>query len=413
MLISAVWWGQHLLPEGWLNVKAPPFQGTYRIALASVVPAACFAVVAIGVLPVAARLLPWHLLLALAWVSSAAWAVLLAFRDGHPSLSEPIARPREFVPAVADVGGGPLGWLSTFAEKAAAKEHPLHVNGHPPLMVLVLRAWDRLGLSGAGWAAVLVIGAGASAVAAIAVVLRALGDEPSARSALPFLVLAPFAITIATSADGFFLAVGAWAVAAVAVGVHRRSPALLGVGGLLVGALPYLSYGLLPLGALLVVAGVLAVGARRSPPVRWEVLAFLGGLAVVPLLFTAGGFWWPDGVVATHQAWAAGRGDNRPYLYSFVANFAVLGVLVGPVTAVAAARRPRRVPVLIAAAAMVGVLALALSGVSRLEVERIWLPYAPWLVTVCSTFRRAEQRTWLTLNALCALTFQALVLDVW
>ena len=413
LLVTAVWWGQHLLPEGRLNVHAPPFQGYFRVALLSVVPAALFALVAIVVLPIAARVLPWGALLLLSWASAATWAVLLALWDGHPSLARPIARHREYVPAVSDVGNDPLTWLSTFAEQAALKEHPLHVNGHPPLMVLVLWIWDRLGFSGPQWAAALVIGAGASAVVAAAIVLRALGDEQSARAALPFLVLAPFAITIATSADAFFLGTGAWAAAAVAVGLRRGSLLLLGVGGLLAGSLPYLSYGLLPLGAVLVVTGVLAVRARGRTIRHQEILALLTGLVVVPLLLTAGGFWWPDGVAATHQAWAAGSGDNRPYVYSFVANFAVLGVLVGPATAAAVVRRPPRAPVVLASAALVGVLALALSGVTRLEVERIWLPFAPWLVTLCAALPRQERRRWLAVNAVCALAFQALVLDVW
>jgi hypothetical protein len=67
----------------------------------------------------------------------------------------------------------------------------------------------------------------------------------------------------------------------------------------------------------------------------------------------------------------------------------------------------------LASAALVGVLALALSGVTRLEVERIWLPFAPWLVTLCAALPRQERRRWLAVNAVCALAFQAFVLDVW
>lgn len=424
LLAIAVLWGRHLLPGGQLNVKAPPFLGTYRLALASIVPAAVFAALATAVLPSVCRWLPWRFLMLTGWASAAAWAVLLAFQDGHKSLHSPISRPREYVAAVPEVGSDPVGWLGTFAERAAARDHPLHVNGHPPLMVLVLWAWDRLGFSGGMWAAVLVIGAGSSAVVALAVTVRALGDESAARRALPFLVLAPFAITIATSADAFFLGVGAWAAAALATGARRGSPLRLATGGLLAGSLPYLSYGLVPLAAVLAVAaylGLRASGGPLRPGSRpwsgvqpWWVGVVVAGLLVAPVLFTLGGFWWPDGVAATHEAWVAGKGDDRPYLYSFVAGFAILGVLVGPATVVGAVLRRRgqlTASTALAGASLLGLVALAVSGVTRLEVERIWLPYAPWLVLMCAALPR--QRRWLVVNALVALVFQALVLGVW
>lgn len=422
LIAVSVLWGRHLLPGGELNVKAPPFQGVYRLRLASVVPALAFAAVSVVVLPLACRLLPWRRMLLLSWVGAVLWAVLLAFWDGHRSLASAIARRHEYLPAVAQAGEDPLAWLGSFAERAAAGDHPLHVNGHPPLMVLVLWAWDRLtfsgaGLSSPGWAATLMIAVGSSAVVAVAVTLRGLGDERSARAAMPFLVLGPFAITVATSADAFFLGVGAWAAAALALGVRRRRPTLLLAGGLLTGALPYLSYGLLPLGAVLVAAVVLAVRAGpRGRPQPWTgamLAALVAGLLAVGVLMTLGGFWWPDGVAATGQVWEDGQARFRPYGYAFLADFAVLAVLVGPATAAGVVRRPRTVPAVLAGAGLLGVLSLALSGVTRLEVERIWLPYAPWMVTVCAALPPSGRRWWLAANAACALVFQALVLDVW
>src|SRR5260370_20434948 len=87
------------------------------------------------------------------------------------------------------------------------------------------------------------------------------GERP-ARRALPFLALAPLVVWIATTMDALFLGVAAWGVSLLVVGSsnrswrfpHRRPPSVretprvnvLGAGVLL-GALPYLSYGLLPL----------------------------------------------------------------------------------------------------------------------------------------------------------------------
>jgi len=413
LLVVAIVWGQYLLPGGDLNAPGPPFQGHYRFSLLSVVPAALFAVAAALLLPSLASRLRWGPLLGLAWLLAASWAVLLAAWDGHRSLGSPISGRNEYLRAIPMVGDRPVDFLQTFADGVAQRDFPVHVNGHPPLMVFVYWAWDRVGLVGELWAAALVIGAGSSAVVAVALTLRALGGEGAARNVLPFLVLAPFAITVATSADAFFLAVGAWAAAALTYGVRRGSPVLLASGALLTGALPYLSYGLLPLGAILVVAVVLALRRREERLGPTAVAAVLVGLAVVPVLMTLGGFWWPDGVVATHRAWALGRGDDRPYAYSFVGDFAVLGVLVGPAAFAAVARRPRRVVVALAAASLVGVLSLALSGVTRLEVERIWLPYAPWIVVVCAALPRSSRCGWLLANALCAVAFQVFVLDAW
>lgn len=418
LLAVAVVWGHHLLPGGSLNVHAPPFQGHYRFTLRPLVPGLLVAAPAVVLLPVAARQLGWRTLLVVAAATAAAWSVALAVWDGHASLGGPLGRSHEYLPAVARVGDDPLGFLSGFADAVAHRRLPVHVNGHPPLMLLVFWAWDRLGLSGPAWAGALVIAVGASAVAAVLVTVRALGDEPAARRAMPFLVLAPFAITVATSADAFFLGIGAWACAALAVGLARRSWLLLAAAGLLAGLLPYLSYGLLPYGAVLAAVGWLGVRRHGWPTARsarWPVLALaagVAGLAVAPVAFTLAGFSWFEGAAATHRAWVLGKGDDRPYLYSLLADVAVLGVLVGPATALAATRRQPPVTALLAAASAVALLVLAVSGVTRLEVERIWLPFAPWLVLLTAALP-GRTRSWLVLNAACAIAFQLLVRDVW
>ena len=47
----------------------------------------------------------------------------------------------------------------------------------------------------------------------------------------------------------------------------------------------------------------------------------------------------------------------------------------------------------------------------RGEVERIWLPYAPWVVVAGATFTRS--RGWLLLQVATALAVQALVVSPW
>ncbi len=414
LLVVAVLWGRHLQPQGYLNTFAAPFLGSFRWAPAAQLPALAVGAAGVLVLPDLVARLPWRLVLALAWAAAATWAVALGVGDGHPTLGGVLNQSAEYLPAVRRVAD-PGDFLRGFANAVSHRRYPTHVNGHPPLMVLVLWAWDRLGAAGPDWAGALVIGVGASAVMAVAMTIRTIVDEAAARRALPFLVLGPFAITVATSADAFFLGVTAWAAACLAVGIHRRSYAGLALAGLLAGAVPYLSYGLVPFAAVLAAVAVLGGQREGLPPGRTVVAMtawFGAGLLLVPLATTNAGFWWWDGVRATHAAWAAGHGNNRPYFYSFLADFAVLAVLTGPATAVAAARRAAGSTALLPASALVAVLSLAAAGVTRLEVERIWLPFAPWLLVLTLSLT-TRVRGWLAVNAAVALVFQTAVLGGW
>ncbi|MEV4677244.1 hypothetical protein AB0K34_36800, partial [Actinomadura sp. NPDC049382] len=66
----------------------------------------------------------------------------------------------------------------------------------------------------------------------------------------------------------------------------------------------------------------------------------------------------------------------------------------------------------LAAAALAGVLVLDASGVTRGEVERIWVPFAVWLPAAAS-LHGPPARAWLAAQALTALAVQALVASPW
>lgn len=412
--------------------RLPPLHARLRTVPPTwrLLPAAVFGAAAVAALPSLAARLPWRALPPLAWAGSAAWAVALAVSDGWGALAAPLDAPTEYPAGLAQVRPDPLEWLRTFTDRLAG--YTTHVRGHPPLPTLLLWALERAGLGGTGWAAAAVIAAGASAAAAITVTVRCLAGERAARAAVPFLVLAPLAVWIATAMDAFFLAVGAWGTALLALAARRAAgraagragaggAVLAGAGGLLLGCLPYLSYGLLPLFAV-----PLAVLLLTRP--RAVVLAALAaGLAVAPAAFTLLGFWWPDGVAATLDTYLVSRGSaQRSYAYFVVANLAVLELLTGPATARALPRAARalrgaaRARVLspqaavasLAAAALVGVLALDASGVTRGEVERIWVPFAAWAVAAAA-LHRPPARGWLAAQAATALAVQALVLSPW
>ena len=315
-----------------------------------------------------------------------------------------MGRKEEYLSVLPGVGDHPGVWLSTFV--AGIHDFPTHVAGHPPLAVLVFWALAKIGLAGPGWASALCIVAGSSATSAVLVVLRTLGDEDRARRTVPYLAIAPFVLTIATSADAVFLGVSAWGIAALAVAARRRSATLGVVGGLLLGATIYLSYGLIVVGAIAIAVLVL----QWSP--RVAVAAVLGALAVAAA-FTASGFWWVDGVRATAVRWDAGTGSDRPYAFTVFGNLAVLAVIAGPACAAALGWVRDRATILLAGAAAVAVLALDLSGVTRGEVERIWLPFAPWLVLLCGALPVRAMRTALAAQIVVALAVEGILALSW
>ncbi|TDE33931.1 hypothetical protein [Actinomadura sp. 6K520] len=408
LIIGALVTGEGLRRAG-LSTEdnLPPLHAEPRLLTWQMLPAACVAAVAVSVLPSLAQRLSWRLLLPVSWVAAVAWTVALALSDGLDALHRPLDSPTEYPAGLDAVRADPGVWLSTFTERLGG--YTTHVRGHPPLPMLVLWALEETGLRGTGWSAALIILVGTSAVAAIAITVRCVADEATARRAVPFLALAPLALWIATSMDAFFLGVGAWATALVAVAAKRGNLLAAAGGGLLLGTLPYLSYGLLPLFALPLAAALLT---RITPRLAVVLLCCA---AIVPLAFTLGGFWWPDGVAATHETYVISRGSaQRSYAYFVIANIAVLGLLVGPATAHAlpASLSNRRPLAWLVGAALVGLLALDVSGVTRGEVERIWVPYAAWVV-VAAAQHKPPARLWLSAQAVLALTLQALILSPW
>ena len=64
-------------------------------------------------------------------------------------------------------------------------------------------------------------------------------------------------------------------------------------------------------------------------------------------------------------------------------------------------------------AALAGVLVANLSGLSKGEVERIWLIFVPWILVVCATFDLRRARGMLALQGLVALAIQSGVRTPW
>lgn len=216
--------GEWLIHAGWGTGPA--------VALAA-------AVVAWG--PVLAQRLSWWALTLGSWAVAAGWAFALAMIDGwQRGFAGRLTTRDEYlweVPGIHDIAAA----VRTFSSRIVDYQPhswTTHVSGHPPGALLTFVWLDRLGLHGGGWAGLLCLLAGSSAAAAVLIGVRALADEPTARRAAPFVALAPTAIWVAVSADGYFAGVAAWGIALLAVAVHRpvRFPALTAAGaGLLLG----------------------------------------------------------------------------------------------------------------------------------------------------------------------------------
>ncbi|MFJ2034057.1 hypothetical protein [Streptosporangium sp. NPDC087985] len=380
----------------------PPLHAHFRVLTVTLLPAALFAAIAVRALPRLVAGGGFGRALLISYGSALAWTVLLAISaDG---LAAPFTHREEYLAVLPEVGHDPLGWLAGFTERLP--EYPTHVRGHPPLPVLVVWALSAAGLPGPLAAALLVVAVGCAATVAIGLTVRRLAGEEAARRALPYLVLTPASVWIATTMDAFFAGVGAWGVALLVLGRSTRArTCFAAAGGVLLGALPYLSYGMVP---YLLIPVVLAVLVRLPRP---AVTAAAAGAAAVTAAFAAGGFLWPAGVVATHAEWVADPGAARPYLYFLVANLAVLALLAGPAAAVGLVRaaHDRDAVALVVAAALLAVLALDVSGVTRGEVERIWVPFALWIGPVAAL---APGRM-LAAQAVTGLLLQALVASPW
>jgi hypothetical protein len=323
------------------------------------------------------------------------------------------------VPSVTDIPDA----LRTFSSRILdfqPNSWITHVSGHPPGALLTFVWLDRIGLSGGAWAGLLCLLVGSSAAAAMVVAVRAISGEELARRAAPFVAVAPTAIWIAVSADGYFAGVAAWGIALLALAVRGtgRSPIAAGAGaGLLLGWGIFLNYGL-GLIALPAMAVLFTAKDARSA-LRALVPAVLVALAVVGI-FASVGFWWFDGYTLVQERYWQGIAANRPFQYWSWANFAsvVCAVGVGTVAGVSRAfdlssiRRRSGLHLLILAALLAMVCA-DLSMLSKAEVERIWLPYTIWLTTAGALLAPRSHRFWLALNVIGALVLNSLILTNW
>lgn len=404
----------------------PPTHGFWQPKVGpGTVPAVLVALVAVLRAERWARRLSWRWLLAASYAGGLAWLLSLALVDGTDGLTRVMANDTEYLVTargVDDVGA----LLTTYVDRIPL-DHPdnwpIHVAGHPPGALLMFVALVRVGLGGDLAAGLAVTVVAASVPVAVLVACRALGAADLARRAAPFLVLTPAAVFLAVSTDAVFAALAAWGLAALALAARAgRGRAMVGwavLAGLLLGWAVMCSYGL-PLLGLLALAVLLVA---RS----WWSLPVAGLAALVPvLLLAAGGFsWWEAYPVLVERYWE-GLAADRPASYWLWGNLGALLVCAGPMlgAGLGGLRSGRRrllvvdpagvraICWLVAAAATTVVVA-DLSRMSKAEVERIWLPFVPWLTLSLALLPARWRRAGLVVQVLTALVVQHLLYTTW
>ncbi|MEU8976530.1 hypothetical protein AB0D11_46575 [Streptomyces monashensis] len=413
-----------------LFVRWPPVFADWDPHVGPGTPAAlavAAATVAYG--PALAARLPWRGLLAAAWATALAWIFSLAWIDGwQRGIADRLTTTNEYLRVIDRFHDIPATLRDFTHHIVDGTPHPwpAHIAGHPPAATLTFVLLDRIGLRGGGWAGMFVIVVGATGCVAVLVALRALTGETLARRAAPFLVLAPAAVWQGVSADGYFAAVAAWTLALFALALTRRSLWCAAAAGLLFGLTCYLSYGLTLfalIGAAVLVLG--RAGLRERPAL---LLSLLAGLAVFPAVFALAGFNWWEGYHLLVTRYYQGVGGTRPYGYWVWANLACTAIITGPATAAGLRRttavllrsrgslstRPEPAHLRLAflvSAALLALLIADLSGMSKAETERIWLPFALWLLPACALLSRP--RAWLAAQAGLALLINHLLFTGW
>ncbi|WP_425578212.1 hypothetical protein [Streptomyces albiaxialis] len=407
--------------DGSLRVGWPPLYARWEPHWGPGTPAAVLvaaAVIAYG--PPLADRLPRRALPLVGWAASAAWIFSLALVDGwRRGFAGRLTTKYEYLTVMDRFGDVPaaLRGFTGHILMDAPDNWPAHVAGHPPGATLTFVALDRIGLGGGAWAAAWCVVTGASAVAAVLLALRWLASEECARRAAPFLVLAPAAVWVGVSADGYFAAVAAWAVALLAYAASRtgRLSLIAALGaGLLAGWLCYLSYGL---GLFALVGAGVLLAARTVRPLPLVA----AGALVVPAVFTGLGFDWWEGYRLLVERYYQGAARIRPYGYWVWANLACTALVIGP-ACVAGLRRAlpsvrdggaRRAVALLVAAALAAVVVADVSGMSKAETERIWLPFALWLLPAAAFLPDRARRPWLAAQAAVALVLNHALVTGW
>ena len=404
LVVAGVVWGRSVQADPNVKLGAAPFVGEWHARFGGMIlVAALVAAVTVH----AAPLLQYRAWLIAAPVLAVAFTFALAAADGFAHVLDPVVHPTEYWANLATLPPSDH-MLRRYGTVEFLLDYSVHLKGHPPGFVLLLQGLQTIGL-GAPWVtgALSYIGVAVVPVAVLATLKRLTSEVTAARVA-PFLVVAPYAVWMGTSADAAYAALGAMGVLLMVVATKR--PWVAVPAGLVLGALLFATYGAV---VFLVLPTVLVIAVLRSDPRRLlrVVLGAAAGAAIVTIVFRLAGFWWFDGATTTRRFYWWGTAQFRPWTYFLVGNLAASIVAVGPGVVVAFSHlRNRRVWWMVGAALMC--IAVAdVSQYSKAEVERIWLLFFPWVVPAVAGL--SARRRWIAVQAAVALGLQMTLVSKW
>jgi hypothetical protein len=352
---------------------------------------------------------PRAVLLAGAVATFVAVAVSVAMIDGYQaygnrrfaSLVLPYARTHlEYygdVPQVDRVGG-PAAFLAKFALPRLFTTLSLHSQTHPPGGILFLWVVGRLFGTGLWPAALATVAFGALMVLPVHGLGRELYGEEVARASLLLLTLMPNVLMYAaTSMDGPFAVFAMLTLYLFYRGQRGGAGLWGGLMGLSLAVAAFMTYAVVFLPAFFAVLLLIAVRTMPGPRVATMIRTHLAGavafVAFYVALFLLTGYDAPGAVRAAmrHDAEMMGTGHEHLglYLNISVANLASYAFGIGLPLAVAWVRQSpasvrrlgegRQADAFVAAFGAT-LLLMAFSTLFTLEVERIWLFTAPFVV---------------------------------
>lgn len=363
--------------------------------------------------PAAIDRLSWPRAVAASTAVSWVWTMALALTDGRDGLARVFARPGEYrydARRVDDVSSMLRGFIERIPLDAVG-HWDIHVAGHPPGALLSFVLLDRAGVTSTFWVAVVIVTVGSTAVTAAMLTLRELAGEQFARKAGIWIALAPAAVWAGVSADWYYAAVAAWGLYLLARAGRTRSAPVAVAAGLLLGWCVFLSYGLI----LLAIPALTVVWVTKG----WRILpGAVGGALVVTVAFWATGFAWWEAFPVLRERYYAGVASERAYAYWVWADVAAWTFTLGLATWAAApalgrASRNRDAGALLIASAVLAVGVATLSGMSKAEVERIWLPFTLWVLAAGAFLPSRWRRPLLLSQVGTALAVQAFLLTRW
>jgi methylthioxylose transferase len=309
---------------------------------------------------------------------------------GRPAWWEPLASPGEYPAAVGGIGSV-TAFLDAFDRLVPTL--PDFAAQHPPFATLFYLLADRLwpGLEGAAVLTVLAGGLGVLVVAGLA----ADEDAELDRWAVACWALAPATVLyVATSADGMWAPVLAGGLLAADRGLRRRSWAWTAAGGALLWLASMLTFAAVLVLPFLAVRALARWRADRGWVLRWAGATTGTVLALAGLLAAASGYDVLATVAAVNRFWSVAPGTSRAYLPwtygNLLAFTAMLGapLAAGLVAGVWEAVR-RRAWGSLEVATLASLLAGALWGHTKGEVERMWQFLVPLVVVVAVRRLRA------------------------